>query len=79
MKLRTLTNYFQEFGTAIKHGMLDDDYAFDLLGGICIRYATQLEPFITETRSHRQRNKLYQEVFYLRSRMKELDGSPTTK
>lgn len=75
VKLRTLTNYFQEFGTAIKHGMLDERYAFDLLGGVCIRYANDLEPYILATRVERNRTKLYAEVLSLRQRMLELDGA----
>jgi hypothetical protein len=73
--LRTLANFFQEFGTAIKHGSLDEEYALDLLGALCVRYGRGLEPFILETRLRRGRKLAYQEVFSLRDRMIVLDPS----
>jgi hypothetical protein len=72
-KLRTLTNFFQEFGSALKFGSLDERYAHELLGGVCIRYATALEPFIVETRKRRNRPQVYDEVFWLRARMQKLE------
>jgi len=73
-KLRTLANYFQEFGTALKVGSLDEDYAHELLGSLCIRYGKALEPFIMETRIRRQRPQSYAEVLLLRTRMETVDA-----
>lgn len=72
-KLRTMANFFQEFGTAIKIGSLNEDYAHELLGSVCIRYGKSLEPFIMETRKRRQRPQAYAEVFLLKQRMEEQD------
>jgi len=72
-QLRTMANFFQEFGTAIKIDSLNERYAHELLGAVCIRYATSLEPFIMETRKRRQHQLAYQEVFSLKSRMESLD------
>lgn len=74
--LRTLTNFFQEFGTALKSGVLDEKYAHDLLGGVCIRYGNELEPFIVRMRIERKRDTVYQEVFLLRNKMLIFDGKP---
>lgn len=41
-----MANFFQEFGTALKIGSLNERYAHELLGAVFIRYATSLEPFI---------------------------------
>jgi hypothetical protein len=68
-ELRTFTNFFQEFGTALKFDSLDEAYSQALLGAVCIRYANALEPFILETRKRRNRPLEYEEVFYLRERM----------
>ena len=73
-KLRTMANFFQEFGSAIKAGSLDEDYAQELLGAVCVRYAVALEPFILETRVQRKRVSAYQEVFWLKDRMAALDA-----
>jgi hypothetical protein len=72
-KLRTLANYFQEFGTALKIGSLDDTYAHALLGALCIRYGKALEPFIIETRIQRKRPQAFAEVFALCARMEAID------
>jgi len=72
-KLRTIANYFQEFGTALKVDSLNEQYAHELLGAVCVRYATSLEPFIFETRKRLQRPQAYEEVFLLKSRMESLD------
>lgn len=74
-RLRTLTNYFQEFGTALKADSLNERYAHELLGPVCVRYATSLKPFILETRNRRpQQPQAYEEVFLLKSRMETLDN-----
>lgn len=74
-KLRTMTNYFQEFGTALKADSLNERYAHELLGAVCVRYATSLRPFILETRNRRvNQPKAYEEVFLLKSRMESLDN-----
>ena len=78
-QLRTMANYFQEFGTAIKIGSLDESYAHELLGAVCIRYGNELEPFIRETRIQRSRPQAYEEVFLLRDRMKILDAQHDIK
>lgn len=76
-RLRTLTNYFQEFGTALKAGSLNERYAHELLGAVCVRYATSLKPFILETRKRRPQQPLaYEEVFLLKSRMESWDKKP---
>ena len=75
-KLRTMANYFQEFGTAFRADSLNKRYAHELLGSVCVRYAILLEPFIIETRKRRQRPQLYAEVFLLKSRMEALDKEP---
>jgi len=67
--LRTMANFFQEFGTALKVGSLDERYAHELLGGVCLRYARDLKAFIEETRRVRGRPQAYQEVFVLEERM----------
>jgi hypothetical protein len=72
-KLRTMANYFQEFGTALKIDSLDEHYAHELLGAVCIRYATSLKPFILESRIRKQRPQVYEEVFSLKARMELLD------
>jgi len=74
-RLRTLTNYFQEFGAATKFGMLDDRYAHNLLGNVCVRYGEELGPFIEFMRSQRNRPGVYAEVDWLRNRMRELDAA----
>jgi len=73
-KLRTLTNYFQEFGSATKFGILADRYAHNLLGNVCVRYGEELGPFIEFMRSQRNRPGIYAEVEWLRNRMRELDA-----
>lgn len=73
--LRTLANFFQEFGTAMKHGSLDEEYACDLLGAVCVRYGRDLRPFIEETRKRRNRPQAYSEVFLLKDRMIRIDPS----
>jgi hypothetical protein len=75
-KLRTMANYFQEFGSAFRADSLNERYAHELLGSVCVRYAILLEPFIIETRKRRQRPQLYTEVFLLKSRMESLDKKP---
>ncbi len=72
-KLRTMANFFQEFGTAIKVGSLDERYAHDLLGAVCVRYANDLRQFIEESRIVRGRPQAYEEVFLLEATMKALD------
>jgi hypothetical protein len=72
-RLRTLANFFQEFGTAYKFGSLDEAYAHDLLGGVCIRYSDALGPFIEFLRVQRKRPTMYSEFFWMRDRMKRLD------
>lgn len=72
-KLRTMANYFQEFGTALKVDSLNERYAHELLGSVCVRYATSLKPFILEARKRRQQPQAYEEVFLLKSRMESLD------
>ena len=68
-KLRTMANYFQEFGTALKADSLNERYAHELLGAVCVRYATSLEPFINEFRKRQQQPKAFEEVFSLKSKM----------
>jgi hypothetical protein len=75
--LRTMTNFFQEFGTAIKVGSLDERYAHELLGGLCLRYARELRPFILESRMVRGRPQAYEEVFLLEARMKTYEDPAT--
>ena len=72
-KLRTMANYFQEFGAALRTGTLNDRYAHELVGSVCVRYAIALEPYIIETRKRRNRPQLYAEVFVLKSSMEALD------
>lgn len=71
--LRTLANFFQEFGTALQIDSVDEQYAYALAGGICIRYGDQLRPFIEASRVHNKRTQAYSEVSYLYSRMNEID------
>lgn len=73
-RLRTMANYFQELGTALEIGSLDEEYVHELLGAVCIRYADSLEAFIEETRRRRKRPQAYEQVFVLRARMEALDA-----
>jgi hypothetical protein len=73
-RLRTMANYFQEFGTALKIGSLNEYYAHELLGNVCVRYADALEPFIVETRERRKRPQAYEEVMLLKTKMQALDA-----
>ena len=74
VQLRTLCNFFDEFGAAIRIASIDENYASELLGSVCIHYAQALEPFIIESRSQHQRPNLFDDVFYLKDRMKKLDS-----
>ena len=73
-RLMTIANFFEEFGSAIEVGSLDEHYAHVLLGGLCIQFGRSLEPFIKEARIQRQRPQLFEEVFFLRDRMLELEN-----
>lgn len=72
-KLRTMANFFQEFGSAIKLDSVNEEYAQVLLGSVCVRYGESLEPFIRETRLERGRPNVYEEVFLLSERMDQID------
>lgn len=72
-ELRTMANYFQELGTALKIGSLNEVYAHALVGGLCVRYGNDLGSFIDASRDERKRKTAYEEVFLLRDRMHDID------
>jgi len=51
--IRTFAKFFQELGTAMKHGTLEAAYAWDLFGSAVHHYMRGLRAFIDETRDQR--------------------------
>ncbi len=77
--IRVFCNFFQELGTAEKHGTLDEGYMWDVFGGIVNKYGEELKPFVEELRVRKQRPQIMQEFSSLTNKMKELDKKYTGK
>lgn len=73
--LRTFTNFFQELGTAMKHGTLDEEYVWDVFGGLVVRYGDELQPFVREHRRHTGRMTLYSDFDWLIERIREREAA----
>jgi hypothetical protein len=71
--IRVFCNFFQELGTAEKHGTLDEGYMWDVFGGIVKKYGEELKPFVEELRVRKQRPQIMQEFSSLTEKMKALD------
>jgi hypothetical protein len=77
--IRVFCNFFQELGTAHKHGTVHEGYMWDVFGGLVTKYGTELKPFIDELRVRHNRQQIMQEFSSLTDKMKELDKKHTGK
>ena len=71
--IRVFTNFFQEIGAAMKHETLDDEYLWDVFGGIVRRYGLELKPFVDETRIQLKRPAAYRDFTELVGKMEQLE------
>jgi hypothetical protein len=71
--LRVFVNFFQELAVAMKHGTLDELYTYDNFGAVVTRYGEEMKPYIQQVRVTRKRPSLYEDIFTLAARMRELD------
>ena len=77
--IRTFVNFFQELGVAMKHETLNEEYLWDVFGGLVLRYGNLLKPYIEETRIQLNRPKVLQEFTKLVELMESLDKKYSTK
>jgi hypothetical protein len=71
--LRVFVNFFQELAVAMKYGTLDELYTYDNFGAVVTRYGEEMKPYIQEVRVIRKRPLLYEDIFTLAARMREID------
>lgn len=72
--LVVFTNFFQELATAFEHGTIEEDYTWDVFGGLIRQYWTALRPYVLASREVSGRPTLYEGFERLAARMEEIDG-----
>jgi len=63
----------QELAVAMKYGTLDELYTYDCFGAVVTRYGEEIKSYIQQVRVIRQRPLLYEDIFTMAARMRELD------
>jgi hypothetical protein len=71
--LRVFVNFLQELAVAMKYGTLDEMYTYDCFGAVVTRYGELARPYIQQIRVIRKRPLLYEDIFTLTARMREID------
>jgi hypothetical protein len=72
--LRLFSSFFQELGTAYKHGTVNRAYIWDVFGRLILTYGKELAPFVCESRIQVNRSVLYIDFEYLAEDIQKMDA-----